>query len=317
MNPKQFKHLTIGTLSAALAMPLVAQAELFTFDPTGGGGGTANVALIDQAPGNALAEGGVTAINNFLNGSGSTSFTLHYQANLSAMQFADTTNAFSNGSGGNFFTFVAGFGETVVGASPYPGTASFAFDASNPVNFFNMYASNSIGNNLTGEGFTNGTPILTAHIVAIPTSNFQVTNTSGTNLDQSPNGDQWGGQQTVTGGGLSDIVLVVDSVNSGYFPTLNPSSTITISFFNNSQVDPFRQVDPSQCFNTDSSDCGAGGGINSLGSLGAVNGVSGPDFIFQADGNQSFTVPEPASLALIGLGLSFMGFFGKSRRRAG
>jgi hypothetical protein len=317
MKPKQFKHLTIGTLSAALAMPLVAQAELFTFDPTGGGGGTANVALIDQAPGNALAEGGVTAINNFLAGSGSTSFTLHYQANLSAMQFADTTNAFSNGSGGNFFTFVAGFGETVVGASPYPGTASFQFDASNPVNFFNMYASNSIGNNLTGQGFTNGTPILTAHIVAIPTSNFQVTNTAGTNLDQSPNGDQWGGQQTVTGGGLSDIVLVVDSVNSGYFPTLNPSSTITISFFNNSQVDPFRQVDPSQCFNTDSSDCGAGGGINSLGSLGAVNGVSGPDFIFQADGNQSFTVPEPASLALIGLGLSFMGFFGKSRRRAG
>jgi hypothetical protein len=37
----------------------------------------------------------------------------------------------------------------------------------------------------------------------------------------------------------------------------------------------------------------------------------------QADGNQSFTVPEPASLALIGLGLSFMGFFGKSRKRTG
>jgi hypothetical protein len=317
MNSKQFKHLTIGTLSAALALPLVAQAELFTFDPTGGGGGTANVALIDQAPGSALAQGGVTAINNFLAGSGSTSFTLHYQANLSAMQFADTSIAFGNGSGGNFFTFVAGFGERVVGASSYPGTASFQFDASNPTNFFNMYASNSIGNNLTGTGFTNGTPILSAHIVAVATSNFQVTNTTPTNLDQSPNGDQWGGQQTVTGGGLSDITLVVDSVNSGYFPTLDPSSTITISFFNSSQVDPFRQVDPSQCFNTASSDCGAGGGISSLGTLGAVNGISGPDFIFQADGNQAFAVPEPASLALIGLGLSFMGFFGKSRRRAG
>lgn len=317
MNSKQFKHLTIGTLSAALAMPLVAQADLFTFDPTGGGGGITNVALIDQAPGSALAQGGVTAINNFLAGSGSTNFTLHYQANLSAMQFADTSIAFANGSGGNYFTYVAGFGETVVGASPYPGTATFAFDASNPVNFFNMYASNSIGNNLTGVGFMNGTPILSAHIVTIQTSNFQVTDTTGTNLDHSPNGDQWGGQQTVTGGGVSDITLMIDSANSGYFPSLNPGSTITISFFNSSQVDPFKQVDPSQCMNSEGADCSLGTGINVLGTLGAVNGTSGPNFIFQADGNQAFTVPEPASLALIGLGLSFMGFFGKSRRRAG
>jgi hypothetical protein len=313
MNPK-FKHLTIGTLSAALAMPLVAQAELFTFDPTGGGGGIANLALIDQAPGSALAEGGVTAINNFLAGAGDTNFTLRYQANLSAIQFANTSIGFSNGTGGNFFSFVAGFGETVTNVSG--GTASFGFDASNPVNFFNMYASNSIADNLSGTGFVNGTPILTAHVIAVPTSNFTVTNSAGTNLDQSPNGDQWSGQQTVTGGGSSDITLVVDSVNSGYFPTLTPASTITISFFNNSQVDPFRQVDPSQCFNTDTSLCG-GGGIISLGTLGALNGSTGPNIIFQADGNQAFAVPEPASLALIGLGLSAMGFFGKSRRRAG
>ena len=319
MNPK-FKHLAVVTFSAAFAMPLVAQAELFTFDPTGGGAGTANLALIDQAPGSALAEGGVTAINNFLAGSGNTNFTLHYQANLSAIQFADTSIGFSNGTGGNFFTFVAGFGETVIGASPFPGTATFAFDAANPVNFFNMYASNAIADNLNGTGFVNGTPILTAHVIAVPTSNFQVTSAAGasSNLDQSPNGDQWGGQQSVTGGGSSDITLVVDSVNSGYFPTLTPASTVTISFFNNSQVDPFRQVDPSQCFNTDGSVCGGGGGINVLGTLGAVNGATtGTNVIFQADGNQSFAVPEPASLALIGLGLSFMGFFGKSRRRAG
>ena len=108
-----------------------------------------------------------------------------------------------------------------------------------------MYASSTIGNNLIGAGFMNGAPILTAHIVAVPTSNFQVTSTTPVNLDQSPNGNQWGSQKTVTGGGLSDIVLVVDSVNAGYFPTLNPASEIAMSFFNNSQVDPFRQVDPS------------------------------------------------------------------------
>jgi hypothetical protein len=61
----------------------------------------------------------------------------------------------------------------------------------------------------------------------------------------------------------------------------------------------------------------AGTGITTRGTLGAVNGTRGPNFVFQTDGNHAFTVPEPASLALIGLGLSLTGFFGKSRRRAG
>lgn len=321
MNPK-YKQVAMGTLGMlSIGLAASTHAALFTFDPTGAGGagGISNIALIDQAPGNALAQGGITAINNFIAGSGSTGFTLHYQANLAAMQFEDTSNAFANGSGGNFFTFVAGFGETVVGASPFPGTASFAFDPSNPVNFFNMYATSSIGNNLTGAGFMSGDPILQARIVQVETSNFQVTSTTPVNLDQSPNGNQWGEQDTVTGGGLSDIVLIVDSYNAGYFPSLTTGTQIAISFFNNSQVSPFRQVDPSRCFNTVGGDCGAGGGIISTDSLGTVNGsnaAGGTDFIFQADGNQSFRIPEPGSLALMGLGLSCMGLLGRSRRRA-
>lgn len=321
MNAK-FKQVAMGTLGMLLiGLTTPTQALLFTFDPTGAGGaaGISHISLIDQSPGNALAQGGITAINNFLAGSGSTGFTLHYQANLSAMQFEDTSNAFANGTGGNFFTFVAGFGETVVAASPFPGMASFAFDPSNPVNFFNMYATSSIGNNLTGAGFISGDPILQAHIVAVETSNFQVTNPAAVRLDQSPNGNQWGNQNSVTGGGLSDIMLVVDSFNAGYFPSFTTGGQIAISFFNSSQVSPFRQVDPSRCFNTLDGNCGAGGGIISTGTLGSVNGSSaggGTNFIFQADGNQSFKVPEPGSLALIGLGLSCMIFLGRSRRRA-
>lgn len=319
MNPK-FKHLAIGALSLALVAPLVVNAELFTFSPTGlAAGNIANVALIDQSAGNAFAQGGVTAINNFLSGSGSTGFTLNYQSNLSAMQFDDTTNAFSNGAGGNFFTFVSAFGEKVIGAGAFPGTATFGFDNTNPVNFFNMYATSAIGNNLTGVGFVNGAPILQAHIVSIETSNFQVTSTTPVNLDGSPNGDNWSGQKTVTGGGLTDMTLRVDSVNSGYFPTLDPLNLITISFFNTSQVDPFKQIDPSKCINTNVSICGGiGGGINTTLTLGATNGSngSGPDFIMQADGNQSFAIPEPTTPALIGLGLTLIGFIGR-RRRAG
>src|SRR3569832_807739 len=157
------KQLAVAVL-AALGVSASAHATLFSFDPDGAGGGApiAGAATIDQAPGSAIAVGGVTAIYNFLAGSGSTGFTLYYQANLNSIQDSASNNLFSNGTGGQYFTFVAGFGETVTGAGTIGGTAvaTFAHDPSNPVNFFTMYATTGLGNNLTVTGFV-GTPILT------------------------------------------------------------------------------------------------------------------------------------------------------------
>src|SRR3569833_1492512 len=125
------KQLAVAVL-AALGVSASAHATLFSVDPDGAGGGAPNAgaATLDQAPGSAIAVGRVTAINNFLAGSGSTGFTLYYQAKLNSILDCASNFVFSICTGGEFFSFGAGCGETVTGAGTFGGTAvaSFAHD---------------------------------------------------------------------------------------------------------------------------------------------------------------------------------------------
>jgi hypothetical protein len=314
MTTKKFLLAAAVSATFAASNPVWAATTTFTFDPTGtpgAAGDISNVALIDQAPGSALGVGAVTAIQNFLaGGGGSTDFTLLYQANLSVLQDDNSANLFSNGAGGDFFTFAAGFGETVIDATGLP-SATFAFDPNNSTNFFKMYAVSALANNLTGAGFV-GTPILEGVITDVISSSFTLQNATPTALDNFGT-NNWPGQQSVSGSGASDISVQITSFDANYFPDL-PLSSLIFSFFNTSQVTPFNQVNPSRSFtNLDGT---ASAATAAVGTLGATNGTEGPNFIFQADANQSLavTVPEPASLALMGLGLMGMGFVSRRRR---
>ena len=288
-----------------------------TFDPTGTVGPANDVSFttLDQRPGNALAIGASA------NSTVGTRFNLVYQSNLGSVLNTNGDSVFNQGAvvGGSarYFTFAAGFseiitGNTVVGGN---GVLTFAFDPANSAsvsatNFFYMYATSASGNNLAGTGFTTGTPILVGHFVAQGyTSSFTAGGT-GVALDQN-GGNDYAGITSITGAGSTVATLVIDSFNAAYFPNLVVGATS--SLINTSQNLAFAQVDPSARFTSNGI---TDGNIAGVGSVGAQNGLSGPNTMFQADANQSFNVaavPEPLPAALIGLGLVAMGL---ARRRS-
>lgn len=294
-------------IAAALALPVAAFAAVtpITFDVNGAAvGGSYTIDLLDWAPGNALAIGGAP----FGGVSAGYETQLLYQANLATASL-DGEIAFAASGSEPRFSVVAGVKEQVI--SNVAGSVSFTMDDAatlDSTNFFYIYANTSNGDNLTGLGFTAGSIIMSGHIASIRSSNY--TTNGSTGVFDGVGTNNYPAIMSIIGSGSTDLVVQIDSFDANYFPDLSLAS-LAVSFTNTSQVTPFSQVNPSSHF---SSNGIANGDV--LSNTGPVNGANFTDqrpynFQFQADGNSSFQVPEPDSLALFGLTLGLLSFVGR------
>jgi len=332
-------------VSMALGMGIAATAQSavpIPIDPDGAGAATSvQVGNLDWAPGNALAVGPGT----FAGRQVGTTFQLYAQATLGA--FRTITNTIINGTGlgSNYeWTYVTSFTEMITGVANGGQSLQFQVNPGNTgydaaTNFFNIYRSPVNSSDLAGRGFNDGDLILRGHILQgnqFGDSGFNVSGNfnpaTGVFTPTIQNLDQFGvnnysgaggsaAHQTITGSGASSITVVVDAFDADTFQNIDVGFAFTLDF-NTSQILAYNQTDPSSCFWDGAAFIGGAGATTNpavptpcANTIGATNGVSGPNIMFQTDSNNSFTavVPEPGVLAL--LGISLLGF-GMARRRS-
>lgn len=302
--------LAVAGLSTVSASAIAAEA--FQFNPFGTGNTVGDVIngafTIDQAPGSTVAINGVNTANPGAPLPDNTVLTNYYQANLNSILGSTSNILFANGTSNKYFTFVATYQETVVASSFVAGVTSnttFRVDSGT----FKMCAQGALGIDLAGTGFgCAGNGILSGTITG-GSATVAADLGAGTLPIDGFNTNNWGNVLSLITSGGARINAQLTFIDANYFPDLDVAGFIELLLTNSSLITPFDQVDPSRRF--------SGNLITDTyaANVGATNGISGPDFMFQADANTSINrvIPEPASLALVGLAL--IGLASSSRRR--
>jgi hypothetical protein len=295
-----------------------ARAGVIEFSPTGtGAAGQVAIGSFQEPVGNAVAMGSAPQVVGSV-------FEVYYQAQIS--QFRDPNNVPINPPAGTEFTIVAAFQERITGIASGGGATTFTFGfVPGGTNYVEIYVNKPpAANNSAGTGFNSGKMIMQGTIGAAPqfaSTNFVGNFTVGSptpvnfdNFDGASTPAKFAGQMTTAGGGQSFLGANITAVDPNYFVT--PPASFALNF-RTSTGDPFNDLSPSLLFDglknlTGIGTAGLAPTINPT--LGAVNGVTGPDVQFEANGANTFDnpAPEPASVVLLSIG-AIVGLLGRTR----
>lgn len=272
-------HIATALLFAATQVNAASPGTApILFDPLGGGGGL-TVGAFDWSINNFLAKSAIPTAEG-------DSFQIYEQAELVALGGANGELVFAPGLGRDYeITLVLGMKVSVsqlLNLTTIVNIKTVEDQSGTGENFFRIYRdATPDADVLTGSGFGDGELILEGVIVD-ESSNNDVSILSRVPLDQF-NTQNWTDEENIVNsveadGSQTAVVLVTD-VNENYFPDLPVGSYLPYS---TQTVLAFLETNPAYNL-TDIN----GNPVQS--DVGDTNGIDGPDFLEQADPNNSFS----------------------------